>query len=161
MSNHKSPGINGIPVDFYKVFYLKLKNAIFELFNYVIKTGHFFTTAWLGIISLIPKGNRDTRWVKNYRPIVLLCADYKLFSKLVANRIKPELQNLIHKDQSGFIANRNIADNTRKVTDMVRYADKKMLNTLLIQIDFEKAFDRVENELLYKLCATLTLGKMR
>ncbi len=56
-----------------------------------------------GIITLLPKPNKDPILLKNWRPISLLNQDYKLASKYIAARIKRYLNKLIHPDQTGFI----------------------------------------------------------
>lgn len=55
-------------------------------------------------ITLIPKENLDLTSVKNYRPISLLNTDYKLFAKILANRVKKFLMNYINEELAGFFA---------------------------------------------------------
>lgn len=54
------------------------------------------------IISLIPKEGQDLTNVKNYRPISLLCADYKLFSKILAERLKKFYLSILAKNKQDF-----------------------------------------------------------
>ena len=156
MKNQKAPGLDGIPADLLKIFYGRIKFLLLEVFNECFKVKRIFPSGRNGVISLIPKKKRDLRWIKNWRPIILLCADYKLLAKVVSNRTKETLQRIIHPDQTAFLKGRNISDNIRKVIDTVQYADQKKLNILLISLDFEKAFDRVSYESLQK--AMLFLG---
>ena len=140
----KTPRLDGIPADFYKVFFKKLKNLMLDVFKecYVLK--RIFSSGRRGTIALIPKINRDLRMVKNWRPIILLCADYKILAKVIANHFEVSLNAIIHYNQSGFLKGRSILDNIRKVIDTVRICDRKKLNAILISLDFEKAFDRVD-----------------
>ena len=117
-----------------------------------------FPSGRRGLISLIPKKNRDLRKIAQWRPIILLCADYKLLAKIIANRQKEQFEGIINKYQAGFLKARNISDNIRKVIDTVRYADQKKLNALLLSIDFEKAFDRVEYQSLKQCLEYLNFG---
>ena len=55
------------------------------------------------MITYLPKDNNDCIIIKNWRPISLLCVVYKLISASITERIKPVLDNLISKNQSGFI----------------------------------------------------------
>ena len=159
MKKDKSPGIDGLPADFYKVFYGRLKELLTDVFRECLKVKRIFTTGRTGIISLIPKKGKDLRWVKNWRPIILLCVDYKILSKIVANRIKNHLDRLVGREQTAFLKGRNITENIRKVIDTVHYCNQKQLNGLLLAIDFEKAFDRVDYQSLEKVMQVMGFGK--
>ena len=155
---NKSPGIDGIPADFYKVFFPKLKCLLLDAFKESLALQRIYPSGRRGIISLSPKRNRDPRRIKSWRPIILLCADYKLLAKIIANRMKMQLEMIIHRDQTGFLYGRNLSDNLRKVIDTVRIADQRKLNKLLISIDFEKAFDKVDYEALSGALKYLNFG---
>ena len=142
--NNKSPGPDGIPADLYKVFFGKLKHILVNAYNYAFEINKIHTSGREGIISLIPKRNRDNRFLKSWRPIILLCADYKLISKVIANRLKVNLNSIIGEEQAGFVKDRNIAQNTRQVMDVAYLCKKHNIDGLLLQVDFEKAFDKVE-----------------
>ena len=101
------------------------------------------------IITCIPKGNKDRQLIKNWRPISLLSVIYKLASATIAERLKPFLQNIISEHQSGFIPGRCIGDCTRLIYDLMFYTEKHNIPGLLMQIDFEKAFDSVYWKFLY------------
>lgn len=77
------------------------------------------------IISLIPKDNSECPEVKNFRPISLLNVDYKIFSKVISERLKGILNKLIGEDQAGFLPGRNIRDNLRTVLNLIEFADKQ------------------------------------
>ena len=148
---NKSPGPDGIPVDFYQMFWPKLllQSIIFELINQIVKCKCIHESARKGIISLIPKKGRDQLYVRNWRPIILLNADYKLFSKILANRLKSILDTIIHTDQSGFMVGRSIAQNLKKICDTITYTQNHKIDALILSLDFEKAFDRLEYSSLY------------
>ena len=76
-----------------------------------------------GVLNLIPKQDKDTRILKNLRPITLLNVDYKVIEKVIANRFKSILDHLIHIDQKGFMENRKITSNIRKMCDLITYAE--------------------------------------
>ena len=85
MKNNKSPGIDGIPADFLKVFWRRLKFFVTDAINSCYKKGTLSTTLKQSIITCLPKGNKDRKVLKNWRPISLLCATYKLASSVIAN----------------------------------------------------------------------------
>ena len=96
--------------------------------------------------------------VKNWRPIILLCADYKLLSKVVANRIRSTLDSLISEEQFGFIPGRNIQNNIRRTVDGIQMIRQQKLNACLLMVDFEKAFDRVEYKSLLQVMQYFNFG---
>ena len=71
-----------------------------------------------GVITLIEKEGKDPLHVNNYRPITLLNVDYKILSKVLANRIKEVLGEIVHNDQVGYIKDRNIGEAVRLIDDM-------------------------------------------
>ena len=113
-----------------------------------------------GIISLIPKKDRSPHFLAHWRPIILLCNDYKILAKAVASRVQKHLTQLIYEDQSGFIKGRNASDNIRKVIDTVTHADHKKVDAVLLLLDFEKAFDKVEYRSLYSALEYFNFGTM-
>ena len=94
------------------------------------------------ITLLYKKGNRED--ISKWRPISLLNTDYKIITKLLAERLKLFLPKLVHSDQKGFVSGRNISDANRLIQDIIEYSDRNRLNSAVIFLDYKKAFDRVE-----------------
>ena len=115
------------------------------------KKGKLSTSLRQSVISCIAKGNKDIKLLKNWRPISLLCMVYKLATTVIANRLKPHLQCIISKNQSGFIKRQRIDKGTRMVYDIMSYAKKFNIPGLLLLIDFQKVFDSVSWQFLYKV----------
>lgn len=72
-------------------------------------------------IILLPKLHKDLKKVESYRPIALFNSDYKILVTILAKRVNYVLGTLIHPDQTGFIKNRQLKDNIRKVLNIVDY----------------------------------------
>ena len=150
MKNSSCPGSDGLPAEFYKVFWKDIGTCFY---NNVVETyaeGKFSESARTGILNLIPKGNKDTRLLANLRPITLLNVDYKIVEKCVANRMIPCLCDIIHQDQKGFLPERRISCNIRKILDAVTIADEDEIDGLILSCDFMKCFDRIEFESIFK-----------
>ena len=111
--------------------------------NYGFDNNELSTTQKEGIITCIPKSNKDRKYLKNWRPISLLNCSYKLASACLANRLKTVLSDLISKDQTGFMAGRYIGENIRIIYDLLYFTEEENKPGLLLLIDFEKAFDSV------------------
>src|SRR5882724_2437153 len=87
--------------------------------------------------------------IENYRPITLLETDYKIHTKPVANKLGRVCQNLIHKDQAGFVLGRSLFDYTRLAHLVVDYAEKQEQNGCIISLNQEKAYDKIDHKYLW------------
>ena len=97
----------------------------------------------LGILNVIPKPGKDSTLLTNLRPITLLNTDYKLIKKVICNRITPVLQDIIHHDQTGFMKNRRISVNIRKLLDIMNLTDDQDMEAFVLSLDCSKAFDKL------------------
>ena len=79
------------------------------------------------MISLLPKKNKDTLLLKNWRPITFLNIDYKIATKCIAKRLEKVLPMLIDRDQTGYVKKRFIGENIRLICDVIEsYEEKKL-----------------------------------
>ena len=86
----------------------------------------------LGIITIIPKGDKDPRMLSNWRPLTLLNTFYKLISSVVAERLKPVLERIIGSEQKAYIPGRFIGEVTRTTYDIFQYAKQNNLPIILL-----------------------------
>ena len=112
MASGKSPGIDGFPAEFYKRFWAILGEDFVEVMNYCFQSGRLSATQRTGVITLLHKKG-DCLNMKNWRPITLLCVDYKIAAKALANRLLTMLPNVIHTDQTCGVPGRNPSENCR------------------------------------------------
>ena len=134
MQSNKSPVTDGLPAEFYKLFWKGSHPYLLNASKYAHRNG----------LLMIPKKNKAAKLLKNWRPITLLNRDYKIASKCIASRIQKFLSRLIDNDQTGFLKNKFIGENIRLVDSVINYANIKQIPGLLLFIDFEKAFDSLE-----------------
>ena len=144
MNNNKSPGIDGLPCEFYKVFWKEIKFVFVKSLNYNYENGKMSNTQRQSIITLLPKKDKDIRFLKNWRPISLLNCDYKIAAKVIAQRIRILLPKIIASEQTGFIKNRYIGENIRTIIDLIDYTEENEIPGIIFSIDFEKAFDSID-----------------
>ena len=149
MNNNKTPGEDGIPVDFYKVFWSRIKEVFVNMMLECFERNLLHKSARRGILNLIPKANKDSRFIKNLRPITLLNTDYKIIEKAIANKMIPALTHIIHTDQRGFMKNRRISVNIRKMIDIIHQANKQDLEAVILSLDFVKCFDKCSFSILH------------
>ena len=104
MASNKSPGTDGLPAEFYEVFWDYVKPFLLNALNCSCTNGHLSITQRRGLITLVPKKNKlAANLLKNWGPITLLNSDYKIAAKSIANRIKEVLPKIINNDQTGFL----------------------------------------------------------
>ena len=157
LSNGKAPGIDGIPVEFYKSFWSKLGDSFMELLEECYRTKELPLTMRTSVITLIYK-KADRKDLKNYRPISLLCADYKIIAKLFAERMKSVLHKVVHHDQTGFVPGRYIGDNIITFLEVQDYLHRNQLPGFAFLADIEKAFDSVCREFLVASLSKMNFG---
>ena len=139
----KTPGGDGLTVELYKQFWHHLKLPLHEMYCQAVDEGQLNPTGRHGIINLIPKKNHDNLEVKNWRGISILNYDYKIWSKVIANRLE-EVTDMIGKDQTGFIKGRSLFTNIRKTMEVISHLNGTNSPGIVVIIDFEKCFDRIE-----------------
>jgi hypothetical protein len=96
-----------------------------------------------GVITLIPKTG-DRAKLSNWRPITLLGSIYKILAKTLAGRIQSALTHIIRPNQTGFVEGRSILDNVFMAQESLGWAEESGQDLVLLLLDFEKAFDRIE-----------------
>ena len=144
MDFEKTPGTDGLPAEFYKLFWNDISTYLLSALNFAFESGCLSISPNRGIIKLIPKKDTEPFFIKNWRPITLLNTDYKIAAKAIANRLKSVIPKLINNDQTGFIKGRFIGENIRLIDGIIQYAAQHNVPGLLLFIDFEKAFDSLE-----------------
>ena len=144
MESNKSPGSDGLPAEFYKVFWNDINPYLLNALNSAYTKGLLSITQRRGLITLIPKKNKPTNLLKNWRPITLLNCDYKIATKSIASRIRKVLPKIINNDQTGFLKGRFIGENIRLIDSIINDTNTEKIPGLLLFVDFEKAFDSIE-----------------
>ena len=157
MPNNKSPGQDGIPVEFYKVYWNVIADDLLEVIHKGLDNKQLPYTQYLAVIVLLyKKGSRAE--IKNWRPISLLNVDYKILSKVLAERLKSVLPEIIHYDQRGCVPGRYIGENIRLIDDLLFEIENENENPVILMLDQEKAFDRVEWSWLFATLKSYNFG---
>ncbi|KAK3526232.1 hypothetical protein QTP70_018273, partial [Hemibagrus guttatus] len=149
MPSGKAPGIDGLPVEFYKFFWKELGEDLLEVLEESCRERCLPLSSRRAVITLLPKKG-DLQDIKNWRPVSLLCTDYKVMSKALANRLRDIMDSVIQTDQTYCVPNRSIIDNVSLIRDILDISRSLAVDLGLISLDQEKAFDRVEHQYLWK-----------
>ena len=110
-----------------------------------------------GVINIFYKNKGSKTHLDNYRPISLLNTDYKILAKILANKIKTVIHQLIGHTQSYSIPGRDITDSIITVKDTIRTMAGGA--GVWIGIDLMKAFDRVEHSFLFGILRRFGFGE--
>ena len=158
LKNTSFPGGDGFNAKFYKIMWPSLKHLIFKAINAGKRKGEMTQIMRMGIITLIPKGDKDRTLINNWRPISLLSVIYKILSGAIANRFKKALPHIIHPSQKAYLPGRFIGGVTRSIFDIQYHTQTKHIEALILLVDFSKAFDSIEHSFIDSTLAKFGFG---
>ena len=143
MKQNKSHGDDGIVSEFYIRYCYLIKEELTKVIKYIFLSNTLAPSQERAMLTLLyKKGERED--ISNWRPVSLLNIDYKIITKIIAERLKPLVPNIIHPDQNGYVNGRNLFEANRLLKYIIEYSEENEINSSIIFLDYQKAFDRVE-----------------
>ncbi|CAJ2652835.1 unnamed protein product [Trifolium pratense] len=142
----KAPGPDGLPALFFQKFWHIVGRDVQNLVLEILNNGRSPKDINKTFIALIPK-LKNPLAPKDYRPISLCNVVMKIVTKVIANRIKPILPDIIDEEQSAFVQGRLITDNALIAMECFHWMKKKKKGkkgTMALKLDMSKAYDRIE-----------------
>ena len=153
----KALSSDGMPPLFFQHYWPTINSVVIQtivnFLNHGVALPNFHETH----IVLIPKTKNPSR-VTDYRPISLCNVAYKLASKVVANRMKVLLKDIVCENQSAFVSERLIIDNVPMAHELMDHINKKRKGKdgeMALKLDMSKAYNRVEWRCLQKIIERL------
>ena len=147
---NKSPGSDGLTGEFYKVFADVLAPILLRVYKQMEEEQLVSKSMSTGVLTILYKNRGSNMKLENYRPISLLNNDYKIIAKVLANRIKSVLGSIISPTQAYSVPGRDIADIICTMRDVIHYMNNDGEGGFVLNVDLNKAFDRVEHNFLFK-----------
>ena len=142
----KAPGPNGMSSIFFQKYWdivgLDVINCVLNTLNSGVMPCGINET----YICLIPKVKSPKKIMK-YRPINLCNIIYKIISKVLANRLKCKLAEIIEESQSAFVSGRLISNNVLVAFETMHSIDQRRKGKealMAVKLGMSKAYDRVE-----------------
>ncbi|PHU14929.1 hypothetical protein BC332_16134 [Capsicum chinense] len=142
---HKDPGPDGMHPFMYQKYWATMAPLLLDFCNNSFNTCSMDERANTTYLCLISKC-KNASSLKNFRPIGLCNTQYKIVTKIIVNRIKPFLQQIIGPSQASFLPNRRAVDHAIIVQEYLSHFKKMsgIKSNMIIKIDLETSFDRLE-----------------
>ncbi|KAG0806624.1 hypothetical protein G6F20_010985 [Rhizopus arrhizus] len=144
LAKQSSSGADGLGYAFIHLIYCfkPLQKLIVKLYNAALLTG-MFPSSWQDIrVRLLPKKG-DLSSLLNWRPISLINCDAKIYTRVINQRMRLVMEDVINRYQTGFLADRFIAENGMVLNILMEQAHVERRREIGLLLDQEKAYDRV------------------
>ncbi|KAK3193257.1 hypothetical protein Dsin_024567 [Dipteronia sinensis] len=140
---NKAPGLDGFNTHFFKITWDIVSEDVISAVQEFFRSGLLLKELNATILALVPKVPNPSK-MKDFRPISCCNTLYKIIAKIISNRIKPCLPDIISPSQSAFVAGRCIGDNILLMQELMRnYHKDTSCPRLALKVDLKKAFDMV------------------
>jgi len=137
-----APDPDGLPFLFYQTFWDVIKDDLLALFKSLESENLSLARLNYGTVILIPK-EPDAKNLKKFIPISLLNCSFKIFSKVLNNRLLKICARLIPPNQCAFIKGRFILESVVAAHEIIHEIVRKKDSGVIRKLDYEKAYDRV------------------
>ena len=140
LNGDKAPGPNGFPLSFWQSYWEFVKEEVMGFLKEFHEHGRFVKSLNSTFLVLIPKkaGVEDLR---DFRPISLVGGLYKLLAKVLVNRLKKVVGNVVSLAQNAFVEERQILDAALIANEAIDSLLKRNESGVLCKLDIEKGYD--------------------
>ncbi|XP_020250145.1 uncharacterized protein LOC109827551 [Asparagus officinalis] len=148
MNPDKAPGPDGFNAYFYQHNWSMIKDDVIVAVKSFFSSGKILKQINHTFLTLVPKSKEATS-IQDYRPISCCNVIYKIISKILSNRLKLVVGELISNNQHAFLQGRQIGECSLLAHELLRDFSKKHGKRACFKIDLHKAFDSINREFVY------------
>ena len=142
MNRNSAPGPDGFGPGFFSAAWDTVSPKVMKFVEAFAQGTVDLERVNRAFVVLIPKKPGATA-PGDHRPIRLQNCPMKIIGKILTSRLQAHIPKLIDLDQTGFIKGRSISENFIYAMELVQHCHKQRLPTLVLKLDFAKAFDSV------------------
>ena len=151
-----SPGSNGLTIGFYKLYFKFFGEHFVDILN---DSESILPEAFNeNVIKLIMKNKNEIKSVNDLRPITLTNLEYRIYTKILANRFRKIGPYLFLDYQTCSVNGRRINDSLNAIKDVIYDANLRKKELYIVSIDQRKAFDSISHKYLYALLDHLNIN---
>lgn len=144
IGENKAPGLDGYTLAFFKASWHIIGSDVTTAIQEFFVKGKLLHELNNTIISLIPKVPTPIK-ITDYRPISCCNVLYKCISKILSDRLKAGLMDIVSLNQSAFVPGRRISDNILLTQEIMKnYHIKRGHPRCAFKVDIQKAYDTVD-----------------
>ena len=158
MARNKGPGSDCLPMEFYVKFWDVLGSDLVTVLNSCFNAGLLSSSKHRGVISLSFKKS-DRLDPCNWRPITLLNVNYQLAATVLAGRLLKVIHLIVADDQTCGVPGSTLVKMLLFLRDVVHYASFSGQPIVILSLDQEKAFDRVDWGFMRSTLLTMGFGQ--
>jgi hypothetical protein len=154
---NKPIGSDGIPAKFDKLFSDEIAPILTNLFNESLRLGKVPTVLKKSYIKCLYKGKGTRTSCNNFRHISIISSTSKVFEHIMYTRLSSYLESteLLSGNQHGYRRHRSTQSAVLYLTSQIRKAADNKLITGLVFVDFQKAFDSINHDILIRYLVSL------
>lgn len=143
LSLNRTPGPDGLTAEFFRALWSLLGDEVCTVILDFFKSRFMPSGLNSTSLILIPKRPGADN-IQDFRPISCLNTLYKVISRILADRLKEILPDLVLPNQTGFIKNRLLLENVLLASEVLNgYQRKNRSPRIALKVDISKAFDSV------------------
>jgi mannosylglycoprotein endo-beta-mannosidase len=142
MDSSSAPGPDGFGPSFYRAAWTSIKLEVMAFMSAFYHSQAQLERINRSYMVLIPKKPGAVA-VDAFRPICLQNCSIKILGKVLTRRLQKEIGNMIDLHQTGFLKGRSISETFVFAAEVVQTCNRRKLPSLVLKLDFAKAFDTV------------------